>query len=282
MSFTFGADPEVFVSDRRTNSLVPVCGLLGGTKKEPKRMKGMKQGFAYQEDNVMAEFNVPPTGDLNMFMVNIHTGLQGVRDALADKNPNLDVVRGNEFLFNYSKLNSPEAKVFGCSPDFNAYTHGQAREAINPNDLRETEGEWRFAGGHVHIGTDMIGTTDDKMPPFVLAMLCDVLIGLPSVSADKQGGRRSKYGQAGTFRPTSYGLEYRVLSNFWVFEREYTRNIAQRLSALKYMLRERDMDFFRTLIAEAPWEDVQAAINTENEEMASSLINHFGGRGLRI
>lgn len=53
-----------------------------------------------------------------------------------------------------------------------------------------------------------------------LIPLLDLFVGIPSVLLDdpkQQRERRKVYGRAGEFRLTPYGIEYRVLSNFWSF-----------------------------------------------------------------
>ena len=49
----------------------------------------------------------------------------------------------------------------------------------------------------------------------------DYFLGIPSILLDKDKKRRPSYGNAGSFRPKPYGLEYRVLSNFWIKKKEY-------------------------------------------------------------
>lgn len=44
----------------------------------------------------------------------------------------------------------------------------------------------------------------------------DLYLGVPSVLIDPDTRRRSLYGKAGCFRLTDYGVEYRVLSGYFI------------------------------------------------------------------
>ena len=44
----------------------------------------------------------------------------------------------------------------------------------------------------------------------------DIMLGLESLTLDKDVDRRKMYGNAGCFRAKDYGVEYRTLSNFWI------------------------------------------------------------------
>jgi hypothetical protein len=46
----------------------------------------------------------------------------------------------------------------------------------------------------------------------------DFYLGVPSVLMDKGEARKELYGKAGAMRLKSYGMEYRTLSNFWIFD----------------------------------------------------------------
>jgi len=110
-------------------------------------------------------------------------------------------------LFPKEQLMHPNALEFGCDPDFNAWTN-----RINPRPKAADE-TLRSCGGHVHIGADIedVGAAMRR---------CDLFLAVPSVLMDKGQLRKQLYGKAGAFRPKSYGAEYRVLSNFWVFHPE--------------------------------------------------------------
>ena len=62
---TFGSDFEIGVANIKKKKIIPVCGLLGGTKDDPKEIGNYCQ---VQEDNVMAEFNIPPVNHVEDWM----------------------------------------------------------------------------------------------------------------------------------------------------------------------------------------------------------------------
>lgn len=103
---------------------------------------------------------------------------------------------------------SKEDLMFRCSTSLNIYNDG--------GELPDAESyPWRFAGGHIHIGCG------PKPEPVIKAMVrsLDGILGVAGVSlAEKLDNpeRRRMYGRAGEFRLPKHGLEYRVLSNFWL------------------------------------------------------------------
>jgi len=90
------------------------------------------------------------------------------------------------------------AMEMGCMPDFNAWT----LDMNEPPDARTT---LRTFGGHLHI--------EGGTPETIRA--CDLTLGMWSVLNDHDTERKKMYGKAGCFRTKPYGVEYRVLSNFW-------------------------------------------------------------------
>jgi hypothetical protein len=112
---------------------------------------------------------------------------------------------------------SPENKKFGCEPSHNAYD-----DYIPMPDPEKYL--FRSAGGHMHFGAyfssgdDML-TTAIKKDNKTVVMLLDIILGNTCVMIDRDPGnieRRKFYGRAGEYRLPTYGLEYRVLSNFWL------------------------------------------------------------------
>lgn len=263
---TIGADPELFLRDADTGGVIPICGLVGGTKDAPLPLPDLPDGYAVQEDNVMLEFNVPPTGDPYEFDEQIQRAIQAAMDLVRTRHPHLEVDFAPYRAFTDDQLASPQAAQFGCAPDFDAYAGGAATNRVTPGELRRAEGgAWRFAGGHVHLGG-----YESAVPEHVIAQFCDVFLGLPSVALDKQGPRRSLYGQAGRFRPTRYGIEYRSLSNFWVFDAGLRVEIGTKALGVGRVIE--DEEAAHALFLEIPWHDVQGAINNEDENLAADLI----------
>ena len=205
MNFTIGADPEVFVA--KSGQVLCAHGLIPGDKEHP---HPVNRG-AVQVDGMALEFNIDPASSAEEFAENLRL----VQEQLKG------MIEGYEFFDAVSAIfdqkyfdEQPDiAKILGCEPDFNAYT-----ETTNPRP--DGSGPMRTVGGHVHVGGF---DTDEVMEPghfgncVTLSKYMDEELGVYSILWDKDDKRRSMYGKAGSFRPKRYGMEYRTLSNAWIF-----------------------------------------------------------------
>ena len=70
LKITLGCDPELFVKSLETGEIVSAEGKIGGTKREPRAISD--SGHSVQEDNVMVEFNIPPSKSSQEFVDNIN------------------------------------------------------------------------------------------------------------------------------------------------------------------------------------------------------------------
>lgn len=199
-----GCDPEVFLMNKE--GLLPVFGMIGADKWNPKQVEGMAPGFTFQEDNVALEFGIPPASCEAEWVNSVFS----VQKAFLEKHPELTFSKLSCGIFSKDLIDDkPQAFVFGCEPDFNAWNGKE-----NPKPKLRNKYQ-RAAGGHIHIETEL-----DKRR-VVQAM--DFYLGIPSILMDLDVERRKLYGKAGAFRPKPYGVEYRTLSNFWIFEEKYIR-----------------------------------------------------------
>lgn len=207
-NFKFGCDPELFVVDG-DGEFVCADGLIPGTKDEPYKVeKG-----AVQVDGMAAEFNTDPATSFEEFDHNVSSVLRQLKGFLP-RGHKLVAVPSATFSQKVWDAAPEHAKMLGCSPDFNAWT-GEANSP--PNDPENPT--LRTASGHLHIGwTDGVESTD---PVHVghcqdLVKQLDFYLGGWSLQKDPDPVRRKLYGKAGACRYKPYGVEYRVLSNFWV------------------------------------------------------------------
>jgi hypothetical protein len=126
------------------------------------------------------------------------------------------------FHGNHMRVQPEYALELGCEPDFNAHNDG----AENPRPDNRTT--MRTAAGHVHIG--FTEGQDPKDPEhfqrcITLVKHLDLYLGVPSLLWDNDAKRRSMYGKAGAFRPKSYGVEYRTMSNRWLSDEGLMRYV---------------------------------------------------------
>jgi hypothetical protein len=273
---TLGSDPEFFIKSRSTGSPTPICGLLGGTKGKP-----IQTGdYGVQEDNVMAEYNTPPVSDASRFASHVLNGRHTVMKLLDKSHKGqFEVDLAPSRLFPHALLETPQAKTFGCSPDFDAYQMGMPNMRIAPEVLENAQGGWRFSGGHVHIGFREGQKFD--IPHYVAAQFADVFIGLYAVSFDEQGERRKHYGTAGRYRPTPYGIEYRTLSNVWTYDASTAETVGHYALQLGNYLSRKEAEVKR-MWSEIPWQDVKRAIETEDRALAQNLTSYCQNLGMEI
>lgn len=205
--FTFGCDPELFVLDPDGRP-VSAEGLIPGTKEAPYPVLC----GAVQVDGMAAEFNIAPVSTFEDFDNNIRIVMKQLKRFLPK---GYTLLAAPAVVFDEAVwAESPDkAKELGCTPDFNAWT-GE----INPPPEDLTNPRLRTASGHLHIGW----TEDEEMSLEHVNNCRDLVkqfdwyLGGWSLSKDPDSTRRRLYGKAGACRYKPYGVEYRVLSNFWL------------------------------------------------------------------
>jgi len=147
-----------------------------------------------------------------------------------------------------------------CDPDFNAWT-----EEVNVISRKDVN--LRTAGGHVHIGYE----NPDAQTNIELIKLMDLFLGVPSILLDTDTERRKMYGKAGCFRFTEFGVEYRVLSNFWTTSLENIKwlfdGIKQAVEAYNNGMRiDSNSDLAKS---------INSCINNQNEDFAIEICEEF-------
>lgn len=225
--FVFGCDPEVFVFDPDGRP-VP-ADMIPGTKENPYKV----EHGAVQRDGFAAEFNIDPAGTFEEFNGNISAVYKQLAGFLP-KGFSLQAVPSVVFDKDVFDAARDDVKALGCTPDFNAWT-GE----VNPPPADPDNPYMRCAAGHIHIGWTEGAGLDDMQHvmncrDFVKQL--DWYLGGWSLKMDDDPTRRALYGKAGACRFKPYGVEYRVLSNFWITNSQRRLAVWNRLQmAINYM-----------------------------------------------
>src|SRR5690606_20964572 len=125
-----------------------------------------------QEDNVMAEFNIPPATTAIRFSNSIQAMINELDRIAGQHGCYLEFKSYAQFQM--PELMHPQAMTIGCDPDYNAWT-----ERRNPTRNGMELGPVRTAAGHVHIGVP-----NPNIAPIYrtyLARACDLMLGVPSI-----------------------------------------------------------------------------------------------------
>jgi len=230
----FGADPEFFVANKKgtilnSDKFFPHKTKPLIIKQEPDdRWLGVGEAIGkLYFDGIQAEFGITPTYCRVYFIMRTKRILTTAADMIEGNRITLKPsVKVQKRILDQAH---DDAKIFGCMPDYNAYTL-----TVNTPEMNAEKHPYRYAGGHIHIGLvgieygggladpyysrqrEMI-TSEKEHIRWVKSLDFFVnLLTLPFDNSPAAKRRRSKYGKAGCFRPTPYGIEYRSLSCWWL------------------------------------------------------------------
>lgn len=257
MQLLIGSDPELFV--QQNNIFKSAHGLIKGDKDNPHPVKD----GAVQVDGMALEFNTNPASTEEEFVHNIHSVVSQLKAMVPEYH--ILAVPVAHFTEEYLKSQPQEATELGCNPDYNAWT---SKENIRPDGTVN----FRTGAGHIHIGwtkgEDLNSLLHRGQCEIAVKQL-DVFLGIPSVLFDSSSERRELYGKAGAYRPKSYGVEYRVLSNVWVGSEVLTRWVYR--TAIKAI---EELEKGNMLFDKIP--NIQNIINSSDAEAALVVCKEFG------
>lgn len=246
-----GSDPEVFLFNPKTNEHVSVIGLIKADKHNPLQIKDMPQGFTLQEDNVALEYGIPPAATEDEFVSHIQQVMDKSREWLVVDGQPLTFSKLSCIIFPKEQMKHPLAYVFGCEPDYNAWTQSVNAKPKPPHKYM------RSAGGHIHVETNQ--------NPLDVVKKMDLFLSIPAVFMDQGVERKQLYGQAGAHRPKPYGVEYRTLSNFWIFDEKLIR----------WAWRNTERALKSNINLDDYAEPLQYAISKNDKDVAMSFVNTF-------
>ncbi len=249
---TVGFDPEMFLHDGVRYT--PACGLIGGTKEKPIPFgKDWEGGFSYHEDNVCAEFSVPPATSPKQALDYLRDGINFMRNEVV-KPKGLSIKYVGQAPFTREALSVKGANDFGCVPDFDAYEGGMTPRKVDTDLFKN----YRFAGGHIHLGGPF------RVPPFVIALLLDIYLVWCKYKYDRTLVYRNKwYGRPGIFRPKDYGLEYRSLSNRWLCGKDSRESVIYAIFDFGNRLLATSPNKVRSALEAVDWFEVQSILTED-------------------
>jgi len=249
---TLGCDPEFFFKK--------------GGKVIPSRRVVPRFSTSVTRDGFQGEINPDNNVCREVTGENIADALEEAEDMAQDKGAELafsvgEVVDKDTFL----SLPAPMRR-FGCSPTANPY-----EDTKRVTGVRE---KFRSGGGHIHMGGSMITRLTEQQPEKLIKLL-DIVCGNTCVLIDRDEAnitRRKHYGRAGEHRMKSYGLEYRVPSNFWL--RHYMLwSMVTGLARNAMWLTDHKIG--DEIIEKISTRKVRKAINENNKELAFEVFNEY-------
>jgi len=209
-----GTDPEVFAVNGK-GQVLPAWTFLMPKEKALKKAQGhyaLPHTVATFVDGVQGEFCPPANECLETLHDGIQAGLKVILESarLVEPTARLTIQNTIALPVEFLKAATDEQIQFRCSPSYNIY-RDPGEPTPNPRMY-----PYRFAGGHIHFGLKR-----NPSIPVISELIrgLDAILGVAGVSLAAgidTAERRTMYGRAGEFRTPKHGIEYRVLSNFWL------------------------------------------------------------------
>lgn len=280
---SLGYDPEVMLVDAETGRITSAIPVLGHNKHDP---IDLGDGIKIYSDNTLLEMAAPPAFTVEGAVERLQeifrrtTQYIGDRYRLACKAShvfdNLPPKPSDELVLKW--LNDlvpfdavPEEWQVGCKPNWCAYHPEKARPQ------KPFQDGLRTGSFHIHIGNvryDQAGekflkTYDSKI---MAIKLMDIFAGCASIVVDKDEtapARKALYGQAGEFRETKYGIEYRVLGNFCLRTPQLAGLALDLAAYAMFVLGEGYGQDVLDVVDEG---EVRLAIDTSNADLAKRVL----------
>lgn len=274
-----GGDPEFFTANKRGKILNADRFFPG--KEDPLHVGGEASRCRLFFDGIQGEMSYAPSTCRETVLARIKAILMEAQSIIKDDHHIL-LKPSSKIGRQIIESAHPEARIFGCMPDFNAYTR-----STNTCEMDASRHPFRYAGGHLHFGISPRAELDPESKEYqgennivndpamhlrVIKMM-DLLISVVTLPLDNAPGskrRRTKYGKAGCFRPTPYGVEYRTPSCWWV-KSPVTASLVYALGRMAWSLTAAGLDeeFYKVL--KTSEEDVRGIIDESNIEASNEL-----------
>jgi hypothetical protein len=263
-----GADPELFLAKTEGGIVSSEHFIPADEKNET----GVTQ------DGVQIEFHPPPSGCRAHVGNAIARSFCLLKREVLDKNGlTLDFRQAITLSKKEMKNIGEKGKLLLCEPSHNNYTKDTGLTvdgATYPG--RSLSGHLHFGGPHCWAWQSTRVVTDIPAMatrPRTTIQTMDLLLGNTCVIIDTSPlniERRKLYGRAGEYRLPKHGLEYRVLSNFWL--RSY-QAMSLVMGLGRWILNICDPEHteyrvLRNLLARVKKKDLLYAINQNDPDVA--------------
>ena len=265
-----GADPELFVLDDKEHVLAPTQEHIQKINEletadklgidSPRR--GAKTNTMLAPDGAQLELHPAGTHCRGWLVDDLRHALKGATQLLPIMGGSrLAIVPAVQVTLSTRKRFPPSANIFGCDPDWDAYSLAQSTKPMNAMTHA-----WRYGAGHIHLGMSRVHLeASADVLQWVPAFICvqDMYTGLLGVSLDLASElakrRRKHVGKAGCFRVQPHGIEYRTPDNSWLRHPKLVYLIIDyaRSAAGLFKLRTKEM----------------AALASSNAKQAVQIIN---------
>ena len=259
MTILLGSDPEIFVL-RGNGELFYAFEFL-----DPEKKDKTEDGNSVYPDGFQAEFTVTPSPFAIDTVKSIRLGLAKLIELARKKDAKARLSSDTVVPVDLKVMQTLPLEFceFGCMPSYNIYQ-------IAGMGGSGPDTPWRFGGGHIHIGDeDLVQKTDADYYKVVRNL--DAILGMVGVSLAENLDnpiRRRYYGLPGEHRRPPHGLEYRVLSNFWIFSPTLAIIILQLA---------RNVVTFTKVDDHVAWkaeeEEITEAIITGNVDLARKILS---------